>query len=355
MFGGPISESEFFSAYWRRKPCVFRKAINQLPEISNDTLLAVSAHPDAESRLILPDFSLQLGPFDLAVLPSAKGLLMLNGLDQHLASIDTMLQQDFAFLPRWRLDDVMASIGPAAASAGPHFDHYDVFLLQHTGNKNWQLDAGGHAEDELDLTADIRLLPEFHPVEQFELNPGDLLYVPPGVGHYGVNVSDSITLSIGIRNPTMTELWSDLTDFIIDNAVGEETVDDVIQAPNRGISIEDTAAIRTKLKTLIADDNLIADWYGSYSTRLREPKLAVTRSVDIDEACLTLAPYARLTWFEHQGMLRVYANGAIISAPETVLAWLCPLSLNRRCTAPTDPEDRRVVTELAIAGVFAKS
>ena len=97
-----------------------------------------------------------------------------------------LLQTEFTFLPLWQVDDVMASLGQSGASCGPHFDRYDVFLLQLSGSKSWQLDAGAHQEHQLQQDSELRLLERFEPSCSVQCEPGDVLYVPPGVGHNGI-------------------------------------------------------------------------------------------------------------------------------------------------------------------------
>jgi len=350
LFDVQFTQTEFISAYWRKQSCVFVSAINQLPNIELNQLFAVAADPLAESRLIADDYTLRLGPFDAP----GQGLLMINGLEQHLVEIDQMLQHDFSFLPRWRMDDVMASVGDTGASAGAHFDHYDVFLIQVSGSKTWQIDDHEHVEIDLDPSKDVRLLKEFRPVATHHLNPGDVLYIPPGIGHFGVNTSTGITLSIGVRNPTLLELFSDLSDFVIDQVDLTETLDDTIQDRNGGITLKDTVNIRQKIASILDNEQLLADWYGTYSTRLREPELVEPTSNFSNE--IILQPAARLTWFTAGDALRVYANGTLIITTPEMLSWLGPLAVERHYLFLNPSEAARSVLEqMAELGLLQES
>ena len=201
--------ADFRQHSWHQKPCIFRSAISvEQYMLSTEAICRLTTSELVESRLVdSTDYSLTFGPFELEpndqdLLPE-RHLLMAHGLEQHFVEVDRLLRDNFQFLPRWQIDDVMVSVGNKSASCGPHFDKYDVFLLQFSGEKTWRLDNGGHAETDLRDDVDIRLLREFSETAQHLMRPGDVLYVPPGVGHWGTCNGDSVTLSVGIRNPTL--------------------------------------------------------------------------------------------------------------------------------------------------------
>jgi len=347
LFNAQFTQTEFIAEYWRKKSCVFFSTIERLPDIDISQLLALAADPLAESRLITDDYSLHLGPFDA----QDEGLLMINGLDQHLLELEQLLQQDFGFLPRWRIDDVMASTGATGASTGAHFDHYDVFLVQLSGSKTWQIDDQHHVEADLDSSRDIRLLKEFTPSTTHELDPGDVLYIPPGIGHFGVNTSPGITLSIGVRNPTMIELFSDLSDFVMDQVDLTQMLDDTIQNASNGITLDDTTNIQQKMTSILNNDQLLADWYGTYSTRLRDPDLVQASNTFTNK--ISLHPAARLTWYADDTALRIYANGTLIVTTQDVLAWLKPLTKDRHYQfSEQSVEDHSVLAQMAELGLL---
>ena len=350
LFNAQFTQSEFVAEYWRKKSCVFIDAIERLPNIEINQLLALAADPLAESRVITDDYSLHLGPFDAV----DNGLLMINGLDQHLLELEQLLQEDFGFLPRWRIDDVMASTGATGANTGAHFDHYDVFLVQMSGSKTWQIDDHDHKEADLDSSRDIRLLKEFTPTTTHQLDPGDVLYIPPGVGHFGVNSSTGITLSIGVRNPTMIELFSDLSDFVMDQVDITQMLDDSIQGASNGITLDDTANIQQKILSIVNNDQLLADWYGTYSTRLRDPDLVQASNTFTNR--ISLHPAARLTWYADDTTLRIYANGALIVTTPDVLDWLKPLTRDRHYQfSQQSAQDHSVLVQMAELGLLLES
>lgn len=351
-----FSDAAFLSDFWRQQPCFDPASITTLPDIGTAELLALAGNDLVESRLIGPDFSLTTGPMTLTSLPS-ESMLMINGLEQHVDSLAMMLTREFGFLPRWRIDDVMASYGNDQATCGPHFDHYDVFLLQLSGTKRWHLDHGGHREEELDADCDIRLLRSLAASVTYEANPGDVLYIPPGFGHWGVAGPDSITLSIGIRNPTTIELLAELTDFLLAEQAPVQTIDNALQRPGDGISMSDVDHLRTALVSMLDDATAIADCYGEYSTRPREPDLVEPGRYDEHDSGIRLHDYARITWHQSETAagLRVYANGETLTASDAALDWLRPLTIHRQYAfaQARTPSDHQLLAELAQTGALS--
>src|SRR6266513_2377077 len=183
---GGLSGEKFLSKFWQKKPLLVRKAITgfkgvvQAPE-----LLALSLRHDIESRLVCRRrgaWHVQMGPFSrtqLARLPKSGWTLLVQGLNLELPEADALLRR-FRFLPYARLDDVMVSYAAAGGGVGPHFDSYDVFLLQGPGRRRWSV--GKQRDPELDAKAPLRILANFRPQEEWLLEPGDMLYLPPGGG-----------------------------------------------------------------------------------------------------------------------------------------------------------------------------
>lgn len=351
-----FTDAAFRTEFWRQQPCFEPACLKTLPDIGPSELLALAGDDLVESRLVGPGYTLATGPMTLSALPPGS-LLMINGLEQHTACLEQMLTREFGFLPRWRIDDVMASYGDRDASCGPHFDHYDVFLVQLHGTKQWRLDRGGHTDDELDPNYDIRLLRTLDTVTTFGAAPGDVLYIPPGVGHWGIAGPDSITLSVGIRNPTGVELLAEVTDFLLARDLPSDTIDDALQQPGDGITRADTRHLQQALVSILNDQSVLADCYGEYATRPREPDLVQTGHYDRQLSEVRLHHYARITWHQNDDpkALRVFANGETIHASHTVLDWLRPLTIDRRCgfDRVRTATDHRLLSVLAELGVLS--
>lgn len=226
---GNISPDAFMRQYWQKKPLIVRgalspQALSKLP-LRHD-LFALAAREDAPSRLVQQQKSkwkLTHGPFDsdvrAAKLPSLKSpnwTLLVQGVDVHDAAVHHLLAQ-FRFVPDARLDDAMISFATAGGGVGPHFDSYDVFLLQTSGKRRWRIGA----QKNLDTIAGapLKILANFKPSKEYVLEAGDMLYLPPRYAHEGTALAgdDCITCSIGFRAPQKIELARTLLDRLAED------------------------------------------------------------------------------------------------------------------------------------------
>lgn len=224
---GQLRVTEFMRRYWQREPLLTRAAfVNPDPVVDWATLAELAARDDVESRLIERSGSRwRLTPGPIENLPPAKKpnwTLLVQGVDLHLEVIHTLLQR-FRFVSDARLDDIMISIASDGGGVGPHWDSYDVFLLQVQGQRRWRVGPTGYPA-ELPATVPglplkIVAQPQFD--REFVLDPGDMLYLPPGWVHDGVAIGPCTTLSVGFRSPSPQELlraWlADRSDAVADS------------------------------------------------------------------------------------------------------------------------------------------
>ncbi|HEY5636793.1 MAG TPA: cupin domain-containing protein [Burkholderiales bacterium] len=215
---GGLSPRAFLARHWQQRPLLVRNALPDFrPPAGRALLERLSARDDVESRLVLrrkAGWQVEHGPFTrarLARLPRADWTLLVSGLNLHLPAADALLRR-FAFLPQARLDDVMVSLAAPGGGVGPHADAYDVFLLQGTGRRVWRI-ARPQAFAEVP-DAPLKLIDGFEPEEEYLLEPGDLLYLPPGWGHDGVALDTCTTWSIGFRAPGGAELCTGFLDWL---------------------------------------------------------------------------------------------------------------------------------------------
>jgi 50S ribosomal protein L16 3-hydroxylase len=218
---GGLSPAQFMRRYWQKKPLLIRNAIPGFtPLLSRQQLFDMAADEAVESRLIVrkpQGWTLRQGPLTRPQLPplrQAGWTLLVQGVDQHLDAAHELLQR-FRFVPDARLDDLMISWASDAGGVGPHFDSYDVFLLQATGQRRWRI---GRQKD-LSLQPDVplKILSHFEPEEEHVLNPGDMLYLPPRWAHDGDAVGgDCSTYSIGFRAPQRGGLAGELLQRMAD-------------------------------------------------------------------------------------------------------------------------------------------
>jgi 50S ribosomal protein L16 3-hydroxylase len=218
-----LSPSQFMRRHWQKKPLLIRNAFpGQPPLLSRQALFAMAGDEAVESRLIVQKdagWTLKHGPLPRNTLPALKQpgwTLLVQGLDLHLDAAHELLKR-FRFVPDARLDDVMVSWASDGGGVGPHFDSYDVFLLQATGHRRWRI---GRQKD-LSLQPDVplKILSHFEPEEEFLLGPGDMLYLPPRWAHDGVaEGGDCMTVSFGFRSPQRGGLAAELLQRMADDS-----------------------------------------------------------------------------------------------------------------------------------------
>ncbi|MBK7502303.1 MAG: cupin domain-containing protein [Polaromonas sp.] len=226
---GGISPAEFMRKYWQKKPCIIRNAISNFkPLLSRQELFALSQNQDVESRLIVSNgdkWSLAHGPMTAKQIPSIKKpnwTLLVQGVDLHDSAVNE-LKNRFRFAPDARLDDLMISYATDGGGVGPHFDSYDVFLLQAHGTRRWRI--GKQKDGTLQANVPLRILSNFKPELTFDLEPGDMLYLPPRYAHDGVAIGECMTYSIGFKVPKQVDLGRELLLRYAD-AVDEENLPD---------------------------------------------------------------------------------------------------------------------------------
>ena len=214
-----MPQKTFWIIIGKKKPLLTR---HSLPEsaykVDRNELAGLACEPDAESRLIFNSQEDRLitsedGPFEearFATLPGSHWSLMVQKCDVWMDSLFE-LRKYFSFLPHWRFDDIMASIGSDQSSSGPHIDNYDVFLLQSEGTKVWRVEKEARplislADHEFVPDLDLRILKKFENYDEHTLKPGDLLYIPAGYAHWGISQGESLSFSIGFRSPSIKEI-----------------------------------------------------------------------------------------------------------------------------------------------------
>jgi 50S ribosomal protein L16 3-hydroxylase len=219
---GGLSPERFMKRHWQKKPLLVRGAVPGFaPLLDRAELLALAARDDVESRLVAQTpqgWQFRRGPFTRRALPAfAKPgwTVLVQGVDLHVAPAHDLLAQ-FRFVPEARLDDLMISYATDGGGVGPHFDNYDVFLLQAQGRRRWRI---GRQKD-LSLRDDVplKILAKFVPEQEYLLEAGDMLYLPPGWAHDGIAEGECQTYSIGFRSPARAELARELLQRLADDA-----------------------------------------------------------------------------------------------------------------------------------------
>ena len=323
--------ARFLGDYWQRHPLLVRGAFSPWRDLlSPEDLAGLACEELALARLVSltrerGDWQVEQGPFEesrFPALPERDWTLLVQDVDKWDADVAALLAA-FSFLPRWRLDDVMVSFAAPGGSVGAHTDHYDVFLIQGRGRRRWQIDARPGAPLAMQEGQTLKLLQHFQPSHDWVLEPGDMLYLPPEIPHFGEALEACMTFSIGLRAPSDAELLADLADHLSEQGDGLERFGDPGRAPARDpglIDAESLTRLRGRLRTAVElDDQALAAWFGGMITRYRSAGLAAAPPKPLNAAALTQRlgrgarlcphPFARAAWVRQGSAALAFADG----------------------------------------------
>ncbi len=276
-----IDVNTFLSDYWQKKPLLIRNALPGFKNIlSPDELAGLSLEEEIESRIViatpdeLPYWHLKKGPFlekDFQKLPATHWTLLIQGVDRIIPEL-ALLFEHFNFLPQWRVDDLMISYASEHGSVGPHYDNYDVFLYQAQGSRKWSLTTQQCNEKNYLPDVPLRIMQTFNIEEEYVLEEGDMLYLPPNVGHYGTAISkDCMTYSFGYRSYSTRELWDSYGDYLAESV----DVAQYYRDPNWAI-LNDTSELpreswmqaKAAIQDMLNNEQQFKSWFGCFVTQL---------------------------------------------------------------------------------------
>lgn len=291
---GGLTPSQFMKRHWQKKPLLVRHAIpNFVPCLGRAELVALAGQEGVESRLIIDSdkgWKMKHGPLAKRSLPPfsrKKWTFLVQGVDLHHDGVHALMQQ-FRFIPDARLDDVMISYATEGGGVGPHFDSYDVFLLQAHGQRRWRI--GRNKDLTLQSGVPLKILQNFEAEEEFVLNPGDMLYLPPKYAHDGVAENECMTWSIGFRAPQKGELAREMLQGLADEAF--DGLGDVLYRDPQQLAVSSPAAIpqalgdfaRQVVDQAVQNPDLLGSLLGEYLT---EPKSNVWFEAPASEPALS--------------------------------------------------------------------
>ncbi len=273
---GEITVETFLKEYWHKKPLLIRGAIPNFEGfLTPNELAGLACEEDVQSRLISfqkKQWKLEQGPFSekrFSKLPERDWTLLVQSVNHHLQEGVDLLQQ-FNFIPHARLDDLMVSYAPDGGGVGPHFDSYDVFLLQGCGQRVWRISE----QEDLSLVegAPLRILQNFNVEKEWTLSAGDMLYLPPHVAHWGIAIGDCMTYSIGFRAPSAEELSGEFLNYLQMNRELSGRYSDpdlAIQSHPAEINADMVKKVGAILDSLKWNETDVTSFLGQY---LSEPK-----------------------------------------------------------------------------------
>lgn len=327
---GHLSVEEFLRDYWQKKPVLIRNAWpNFEPLLSAEELAGLSLEEEIESRIVQEEgpeepWQVSSGPFNEETyqnLPQEKWTLLVQAVDQWIPEAADLLEH-FRFIPSWRIDDLMISYAVDGGSVGPHYDQYDVFLLQAEGQREWKLGQICNEQSATVKGPKIRLLEQFDQSESFVLNPGDMLYLPPQLAHYGIAQGECMTYSIGFRAPSVAELSQALADDINQHSSEDIRYQDAdlnLQADTGLITPAASQRLRQLLEEILNDDARLQNMLGRLMTEPKYPDYLpeVLEDVEWQDLAQELSnsqqwrrgEFARFAFSENEENLCFYALG----------------------------------------------
>lgn len=352
---GGLTPAQFLRDYWHKKPLLIRQALPAFqPLLSRDALFQLAARDEVESRLLThvkQQWQMQNGPFEqLPPIKQKDWTLLVQGVNLHNDAADALMRQ-FDFIPDARLDDLMISYATDSGGVGPHFDSYDVFLLQAHGQRRWRIGA------QKDLTLvegmPLKILRNFTPDQEFVLEPGDMLYLPPHYAHDGVAIGECMTYSIGFRAPAYQELGEAFLQFMAESIElpGRYADPDLVPAKHPAeIGLPMLARVAAELNKVQFTSEDITIFLGEY---LSEPKASVffeapARSLSLPRFIQSGAKrgiaLSRKTQMLYRGK-HVFINGESFSAGRADKTSLCTLADTRRLDGAAFAEASQDVLE----------
>ena len=366
---GNLETGEFLRNYWQKKRVLIRQAFPAfVPELDSNDIAGLACDELAESRLVsgsFPqhDWQLDYGPFDektLRRLPDRDWTLLVQDVEKHYPPLRDLIGH-FDFLPRWRVDDLMVSVAAPGGSVGPHTDQYDVFLLQAEGRRRWQIAL--EFDQELREGTELNVLESFEAEQEWVLEPGDILYLPPGIAHHGVAVDRCMTWSIGMRAPSSADLLQALGEWLADkHGEGRRYADPDLQPPDHiaeidGASIERFAAL---VATAKGDDAEFGTFLGSFLSRYRlaheplGPELPLNPETLVFSlgrgASLRQNPWTRLLWSKTGDGATLFAAGQVYACAPDTAKTICDRRALSAKGSILASEHARLLCELVNAG-----
>ena len=364
---GGITAEQFLAEYWQKKPLLVR---NAMPEISGllepDDVLELALDENVTARLIKQkdrdpnQWSVKSSPLlkaDFQKMPKLWTLLV-QAVDHYSFDLSELWKK-FPFIPQWRRDDIMVSYAPQGGSVGKHFDFYDVFLVQGYGHRRWQLGQMCNAETELVPGQPLKLLPEMDVNFDEVLAPGDLLYVPPGLSHYGVAEDDCLTFSFGFRMPNVSDMMDRVGDKFAENEVLRNPLTDIIrdQISAAGeVTANELEYLKSKIMEQLHNSNVLEDAIMSLMSEPKYPEnIPEAEEIgtgDLEEALdqgysIMLEPASRLLYTEEDDEILFWGNGEGLCVSEAFAEKLKLIANGESVMLNLDFADEDMLEDLA--------
>jgi len=306
-----FDEASFLAHHWQRTPLLIKQALPGFKSpLAPDELAGLSMEAEVQSRIISvrdQQWRLETGPFTAQDFQrNDEWTLLVQQVDQLLPKVEA-LKRCARFLPTWRFDDIMVSYAVDGGGVGPHFDRYDVFLLQGLGTRRWYL--GDFCDDKTPRLEheSLHLLQSFSAQQEYLLEPGDVLYVPPGLAHWGVAEGECMTYSLGFRAPRIHDLLARMTDAVIDRLAPDVLLEDAGVAHDGAAGEVTQAHIANAKAAVINAINALDDGYWLAEVTSQTGALGASDpTIILLPGDVRLRPDRSMTWIRHDHQLALY-------------------------------------------------
>ncbi len=334
-----LTKQEFLSHYWQQKPLLVKNALkNPQQFISKDELFAISYSDDVESRLLMekgPDVPWQVfyGPQDIHQLETLQRqthwtLLVQSVNFWHKGC--ARLIENFDFIPKWRLDDIMISYATESGTVGPHIDHYDVFLIQLNGTRRWIIGEMGAKTQLIDTDSANQQIKPYPAIIDSVLNPGDMLYLPPDTAHHGISIEPGMTLSVGFRSPALSEMMMIFAEQLVLNKTESYYLDPLLNEGNCSCEITSTAMDKAVqwFSDLAQYNELKCKTFGLLQSQPKQELILSALDSSINDAInadynIIRDPAARMAWYQlDENTIWLFINGECYTRPVSDKFWI---------------------------------
>ena len=365
---GGITAEQFLSEYWQKKPLLVRNAIPEIIDLLVPAdVMELALDENTTARLIKQkdkdpnQWTVKNAPLikgDFQKLPKLWTLLV-QAVDHYSFDL-AELWKKFPFIPQWRRDDIMVSYAPKGGSVGKHFDFYDVFLVQGHGHRRWQLGQICDEDSETVVGQPLKILSEIDVNFDEVLAPGDLLYVPPGLAHYGVAEDDCLTYSFGFRMPNVPDMMDRVCDKFSENQTLKNPLVDIIrdQVSRAGEVTENELAylkaeIMTQLQNSIVLDDAIMSLMSESKYPENIPEAEEMGTGDLEEVLdqgyhIQLEPASRLLYSDQDEQILFWANGEGICISEPFTPFLQQIADGQTVELNLDLADEEILEDLVM-------
>lgn len=319
--GADFDQTKFVQHFWQQQPLLIRSLFSkELALINPEELAGLACEDEIESRIVSEVYAegkttwqVENGPFEedrFQELPDEKWSLLVQSADHWSPDVHELLTS-FRFLPAHILDDVMVSFAPQGGGVGPHFDYYDVFLVQGLGSRRWQIGQSCDESTSVSVTSQLLILDDFQEQQSFILETGDVLYLPPKLAHWGTALEDCITYSVGFRTPSVSQSIIAFTDEMTEQLNEKERLLFPVASDPFQINVETISGIKNQLASYLLDEAKLLKWYGCFATEAKNEYSVLALEEPIDQNELMRLLNSGSLIYKNEGSRFIYSENDV--------------------------------------------